>query len=534
MNILLRLRRQSTASMRRFTMPSIFSLLLFFDLSFWTCSETDSQKPAYAALALSIALLFSIWWQLFLEIHPIRRVPAWLQQSLSIFVCLGAYGLFAAVQPMSYAVLYAAGMMAALTAWILFWLTRHTGESSFNRLFCGALQAAGVAVIAHISLSTCVLALQLLLHVVIPAADVYAVIVYFSFLVIGVNVLLSAFPGQGETAVPSRPLGSVMAYVILPMYCILLGILYVYIVMIFLRGEMPVGQMNWFASLALLVYAFCYLTCSDYDRHAWLRRYRRWGGLLLLPVVAVQLWGVHIRYEAYGLTALRYLSMACTAFGIAVILAGLRRLSGAWLFLLAAVMALAVSVTPLNILDVPYRNQETRLLSLLEEKGMLENGTVSAAADLSNEDKEQIYSAYRYVAQHEGRHDPAVEQVLQSPVMESLRHHGPHARSRYFTNAVQAMPVSGYTMMYLVEQTAGEDGLITISTGRGDVELSLRPYAEQLCRQYDSAEPVAGSHAENLYVIPDDRHYLYIHTMNVDLAGNTVQHISISAVLLEK
>ena len=89
--------------------------------------------------------------------------------------------------------------------------------------------------------------------------------------------------------------------------------------------------------------------------------------------------------------------------------AALRRVSGTWLFLLAAGMALVVSITPLNVLDAPYRSQEKRLLAMMEEKGMLQNGVVSDAADLSREDKEEIYSTYRYVKSYTGQRDPAVE-----------------------------------------------------------------------------------------------------------------------------
>ena len=226
--------------------------------------------------------------------------------------------------------------------------------------------------------------------------------------------------------------------------------------------------------------------------------------------------------------------MACTAFGIAVIPSALRRLSGTWLFLLAAGMTLIISVTPLNVLDMPYRSQEKRLLAMMEEKGMLQNGVVSDAADLSHEDKEELYSTYCYVKSYTGQRDPAVEAVLQSPVMESLRYAGPHYRSRYFINDSTAAPVSGYATMYVVERTAGKDGMITVQTQRGDVAISLLPYAEQLCRQYEGAGQMANRNVANLYLLPDDGHYLFIRTMNVDLADDVVQSISISAILLEK
>lgn len=534
MNIVLQFRRRSADSIRRFTVPFIISIFLCVELAYAACWPSDAPWPVYAAISLHIALIFSVWLQLILEVRQIAGMKAWLWQGSSAAVLAAAYAAWMTMQNMTYVMLYGAGISLALMAGITAWLTYYAGESAFNRLFCGALQAFGIAVISDISLSICAMALQFLLQLPLFFSALYEVIFYVSFLAVGWNVFLSSVPVQGHPAVPSKPFGSVMAYVVVPIYGVLLAILYIYIAMILFKGEMPVGKMNWFASIALLVYVFCYLTCSGYDRHPWLLRYRRWGGLLLIPVVAVQLWGVYIRHAAYGLTELRYLSMVCTAFGIAVILAALRRISGTWLFVLASVIILAVSVTPLNILDLPYRSQETRLLTMLETKGILQNGTISAAADLSDEDKEEIYSTYCYVKEYKGQRDPSVEMVLQSPVMESLQPSSPHYRSRYFINDSKSVSVAGYTAMYNVEMTAGKDGMLTIPTQEGEVMISLLPYAEQLCRQYEDSRQMANQNTAELYLIPDDRHYLYIRTMNVDFAEDRVQNISISAILLEK
>ncbi|WP_300624531.1 DUF4153 domain-containing protein [uncultured Megasphaera sp.] len=298
MNIVLQLRRRSVDSIRRFTVPFIISLLLFADVAYLTCWPSDEKRPVYGAISLCIAAMFSVWWQLVLEVRRIRGAKALLWQGASLIVWGFSYGAWMTVQDMTYIILYGSGIFLALTAGILAWLTYHAGESAFNRLFCGALQAVGVAVVADISLSVCAMALQTLLQLSLSFSTLYALIFYASFLVVGWNVFLSSVPEPGRPAAPSKPFGSVMAYVVVPVYGVLLAILYIYIAMICFKGEMPVGKMNWFASIALLVYAFCYLTCSNYDNHVWLLRYRRWGGLLLIPVVAVQLWGVYIRHEA--------------------------------------------------------------------------------------------------------------------------------------------------------------------------------------------------------------------------------------------
>ena len=112
-----------------------------------------------------------------------QRMPV-----LSLVVWAGSYGTWMAVQDMTYIILYGSGIFLALTAGILAWLTYYAGESAFNRVFCGALQAVGVAVVADISLSICAMALQTLLQLCLYFSNLYALIFYATFFFVGWKV----------------------------------------------------------------------------------------------------------------------------------------------------------------------------------------------------------------------------------------------------------------------------------------------------------------------------------------------------------
>ena len=83
---------------------------------------------------------------------------------------------------------------------------------------------------------------------------------------------------------------------------------------------------------------------------------------MLPPVLVAQIVGIVIRYQAYGLSSVRFAGMVVLSFGlVALVLAAFdRRPHG--LFVFIALAGLVFTVTPLNIVDVPVYNQERRLV----------------------------------------------------------------------------------------------------------------------------------------------------------------------------
>jgi len=67
--------------------------------------------------------------------------------------------------------------------------------------------------------------------------------------------------------------------------------------------------------------------------------------------------------------------------------------------MLPVVMAasLILTVTPLNIFDVPVWDQGARLVRVLEQNDMIQDGKVVAKEDIPIEDKIKITSSYQYI-----------------------------------------------------------------------------------------------------------------------------------------
>lgn len=179
----------------------------------------------------------------------------------------------------------------------------------------------------------------------------------------------------------------------------LLVVLYVYIAKIAVNGEMPSGEMNWYASFALAGYVAFWLLLRG-SKIKVLAFAARWGWIALIPVVAAQIAGIAIRYNAYGLTAPRMAGMASLAAGLFALAAAAFDRKPKCIFVFAAAVSLIVSVSPFNVFDVPLHQQSARLRAALERSGCLgADGRLSIPVkpQISDEDAKAICGAWRYL-----------------------------------------------------------------------------------------------------------------------------------------
>ena len=193
---------------------------------------------------------------------------------------------------------------------------------------------------------------------------------------------------------------SVLFWFLVPIGMALLAILYAYIAKIVFTWSMPSGTMNWFASCAVGGYLFLWLSLRG-SRVRLFALLARWGWVALLPVVATQIVGIVIRYNAYGLTAPRMAGMATLAIGIyALALAALDR-SARSAFIVLAVAGLVLSVSPFNILDVPIMQQTTRLRAALERAECFAGSgfSVPEKPNIAEKDAKIIDGAWRYLTE---------------------------------------------------------------------------------------------------------------------------------------
>lgn len=329
--------------------------------------------------------------------------------------CLLAEGLGKERFRTLFALLPAAG--AGLTAWLVYPAAAWLGLSLAAAVLCLWLYSRGeeprprrllravFAVLTAFTLALLLCGILTILHLAVNELflrdaewrvrdNLLATGVIVSFHLAAPLILFSLLPELNEP-LPEKDswLRTVLAWVILPAYLLLLSLLLIYLAVILLRWELPVGQLNPFALLALGVYVFLQLTLTG-DENFLSRWFIRFGAWPLIPVLIAQGIAVGIRVSAYGLTPSRIGGIAFSAVCLIAVVAGLLRRRG-WAVLPAAALVLVLlSVPPLSADRLARIDQENRLAAALNRAGMLDaSGEVCPNPDAADADKRIIWSS---------------------------------------------------------------------------------------------------------------------------------------------
>jgi hypothetical protein len=251
-------------------------------------------------------------------------------------------------------------------------------------------------------------------------------------------------------------------YVALPVYLLLIAILCAYLGKVLVTFSFPSGRINWFASFASLFFVFFVFGLRQYrHENKFAAVFVKYGGYALMPIIAVQFMAIHIRLANYGLTAPRYVSVVLN--GIAFLFAAVSLVKDGrfikYMLPVLAAAALALTLTPLNLFDVPARDQAARLTAALERNGMLVDGEIIPKSDIPEEDKISITSAYEYLRyNHAGeRHAFVKETGFEETYGFKQRHEIDSdeeliSRPRYFSyySPLKLFDISGYRTIYEV------------------------------------------------------------------------------------
>ena len=359
------------------------------------------------------------------------------------------------------------------------------GENPALAVFFALAKAWLVGTLLLISLGICLTAFDSLIFSLEfrLQAMLHFLMVEFSYLFIAVQIFLASLPDRGKTTETPVLFRALLVRVLWPVYLLLLAILYLYVAKIIYAWEMPVGMMNWFASLALLAFSVFFFCFANDARYSLLQRFLRWGLLLFLPILAVQAVAVWQRVEPYGLTVLRYTSIHCTIFGIFLLVLAFLRSSPRPAFLVLALMIAACTLTPLNIVDVPLRTQEARLWGVLEENDMLQDGEVVENPALAEGARDRILSASEYLT------DQKKTSFLETPGMrETLaklrgmqKKEKPVEWFEFQAENPVYIPVDGWKKAYRIDNPAVEDGVIFVDKGDGTKErFDVSVYLKEL------------------------------------------------------
>ncbi|MBQ5987396.1 MAG: DUF4153 domain-containing protein [Clostridia bacterium] len=280
-------------------------------------------------------------------------------------------------------------------------------------------------------------------------SDLYLLFALLGYGSVGITVFLSFLPKPDGEPNRNKAYSVAFGYILLPLYLVLLAILYAYLAVLLVRFKLPSGQLNPFGLVALMGFLILWAALKDEDARlaCW---YTRWGGLLLLPVTCVQALALWIRIDAYGLTPLRVISVAAVVLGlIAIGLCTFRaRLSA--VFSAAAVLVMLLTLTPANPQLLSNLSQEHRLKPLLMQYGMLteQNEVRLPHERLPEEDYDKIKEGLSYFRYADCQLTPFGKAMADSVYHDFFRDYreqfgdGQTETYLYFTADYDKLPVS--------------------------------------------------------------------------------------------
>jgi len=350
--------------------------------------------------------------------------------------------------------------LIGLFLWVLY--RDRKNEKVMSHLIKSGFLCGVAASVINAGLLVCVMAFN---YLIFKFDDVLKLIGAISILteVLFYGMTFSSFiPKPGEEPDVPKVYRLLIHKGLFHIYLMLIGILYLYIGKVIIIHKMPVGKFNWFGCFALTFYALFYLTVDESDGKVqkWFKKY---GALLMLPVIAVQGLGIYIRVSSYGLTTARYMSVVLILMALVFMIDSLLKLPVQRSFIWITILAVLFTCTPLNVIDMPNRNQEHRLEQALMDTGILKDGKINENMELSESEISRIRSPYEYLQDSYGKKGKMFKEFSETKFAENNFGQGYDSEdhfSFYSDLDGEKISVEGYkTMEHVIDGGETYDGV---------------------------------------------------------------------------
>lgn len=263
---------------RRFRAAVMVDALLLLCLGAYTYREVYGvggpylDEVGYASAAAAVGCIFAVSLRLFLERRG--KEDRRIEDLLTALVCVFFFVLVRGHDWHDpYIVLRTVGAALAFAAFGLYCMRRDEGDNPALLVLCAVCKGAVVGTLLTVSLDICLVAVDALLFSL--SSPLFSTLLFltaeFSYLFAGVQVALAGLPAHGARAEAPPLFRALLTRVLWPVCLILLSILYLYAAKIILLWTLPVGMMNWFASLALLAFAVFFVCFAGDARHTFLQ-----------------------------------------------------------------------------------------------------------------------------------------------------------------------------------------------------------------------------------------------------------------------
>lgn len=384
----------------RFVIPFYGSVIIFILASVQTIFDFADETILKVILSLVFAVILSVACE-FMSIRYDFSKKADIIQSIACAVtAVPCYFLINDLTADSYVFLAWAGLIVVFMIAAIYFMydMQDNRETVFPQILKSGFFSALVSALFFGGISICLLAVNYLIVELPSAEDWYLITAFFAFFILFFNLFIALLPRKGQVITLPKIFKVLVMYVALPIYALLLAVLYAYLTKILITWDMPGGQINLFASLASLFYIFFYLTLGSYD-NKFVNFFMKFGGYFMIPILCAQGIAIWIRFDAYGLTVARWISILFNLIASAFIIVSLIKKGKHVKYVICAFAAVCLisSVGPLNAIDIPIYEQTIRLESILKRNDMFVDKKIIPNAEISEEDKRAVTSAYEEI-----------------------------------------------------------------------------------------------------------------------------------------
>ena len=391
------------------TVTGISLVHLPYDADGLRTDHYNMIMTGYLAMLLFIAI--SIWG----ERKRLKPVP---------FFALRIAGIILMV--LYYFSLPSQFMVISFTRFVLFAIALHLGIAvipyllknelngfwQYNKtLFLRFLTAALYTIVFYLGLILAIFAVDQLFRVNVDG-DIYADLWLLLIGIFNTWFFLSGVP-KDYSALEQKsdyPKGLKLftQYVLLPLICIYLLILYAYLCRIIITGGWPQGWVAYLVtgfSVAGILSLLLIYPVRNNEGNKWIGLFSRFFYFALFPLIVLLFLAIRKRIIDYGITEQRYLVLAIALWLLLIALYFLlsKKKNIKVIPLSLALVALLVSFGPWGAFNISLKSQENRFEKLLVKNDLLVNGKVIPARDsIPFHENKQLSSIINYLMEVHG------------------------------------------------------------------------------------------------------------------------------------
>ncbi|HKL12068.1 MAG TPA: DUF4153 domain-containing protein [Halanaerobiales bacterium] len=406
-------------SLKRFPYPLIFStlttLILIFIINIedklnLTTAETFVKYAMALALGFPLFLIIKVYFE---KIKPVSKINKIIIRFVAFFSLIIYYIFLLNKMNMVTISRYIA---VSLSLYLLFlvipyFYNRKNFELYVVKIFSRLIVTGVYSLILFAGISVILFTLNELLN--IPITETF----YPStaLLIVGIFApvfLLAKIPKQNEILdIKEYPIifKILLTYIIMPLITIYTTILYIYFIKIIITQQLPQGLVAhlviWYASLSVIIIFFI----SPYkDKNQWIKTFRKWLPIALIPLLSMMFLAMYIRIDAYGFTENRYfvLVLGLWILGIALYYIFSKKKNNLLLPLSLSIILILSVFGPWSSYSVSIYSQNQRFENILKEYNMVKNESIIKNKTIINEnDQEQIQAIFRYFKNNHSLND---------------------------------------------------------------------------------------------------------------------------------